>query len=130
MMQTNYSYGKVIEADFAATVEKTTAALKKEGFGILTTIDVKAKMKEKLGEKIEAYTILGACHPPSALKALRAEQEIGLMFPCNVIVYEKHGLVHVSAIRPTRVMKSANTIGLAAVAEEVEKKLKTVIDSL
>lgn len=129
-MQTTYSYNKVVDYDFEITIQKTTEALKEKGFGILTKIDVKAKMKEKLNQEMENYVILGTCNPSSAFEALQAEPEIGLMLPCNVIVYEKEGVVHVSAIRPLRAMAMIDNPGLKPIAEKVEQKLISIIDNL
>lgn len=130
MDKTNYGLSTTIEENFVTAVQKVTDALKTEGFGILTTIDAQAKIKEKLGIQMEPYTILGACNPPLAHKALQAETEIGLLLPCNVIVYEKGGQVHVSAIRPTQAMGMVENPELKPLAEEVEEKLTKVIQSL
>ncbi len=125
-----YGYGKEVDMDFDSAVEKTVEALQKEGFGVLTEIDVKATLKEKLGIDYEDYLILGACNPPLAHKALVAEKEIGLLLPCNVIVYRDGGRTHVSAILPTQAMSMVENEDLKKVAEEVEEKLKRVIDSI
>ncbi len=125
-----YGYGKEVDMDFDSAVEETIEALQKEGFGVLTEIDVKATLKEKLGIDYENYLILGACNPPLAHKALIAEKEIGLLLPCNVIVYRDGGKTHVSAILPTRAMSMVENEDLKKVAEEVEEKLKRVIDSI
>src|SRR5665811_1960437 len=85
----NYGFTKELNITYATVIELVRAALKKEGFGILTEIDVRGKMKEKLGIDMNKYIILGACNPPNAYKAILAEENIGLMLPCNVIVYEK-----------------------------------------
>lgn len=130
MNTTSYGYSKEVDYDFDTAVQKTTEELKKEGFGILTTIDVKAKMKEKIGEDMDDYIILGACNPPSAYKILRMEIEIGLLLPCNVIVYKKNDKVHVSAIRPTQAMSMVDQPELKPLAEEIEQKLKTVIGKI
>ena len=94
----NYGYSKKLSLTFSEAVEKTRAELAKEGFGILTEIDVKATLKKKLNIDYENYIILGACNPPFAHKALEAEKEIGLLLPCNVIVYEDKGKVIASEI--------------------------------
>jgi len=126
----NYGFTKELERPFAATVEAVTEALKKEGFGILTKIDVKEKFKEKLGVDFRNYVILGACNPPSAFKAIEAEENIGLMLPCNVIVYEKAGKTSVGIIKPTVAMGMIDNNALKPLALEVETRLKRVIDSL
>ncbi len=126
----NYGYSKELNLAFSEAIEKTKAELAKEGFGILTEIDVKATLKKKLNIDYENYIILGACNPPFAHKALEAEKEIGLLLPCNVIVYENKGKVIVSAILPKVAMAMVENSLLAAIAEEIEKKLKKVIDTL
>jgi len=126
----NYGFTKELERPFAATVEAVTEALKKEGFGILTKVDVKEKFKEKLGVDFRNYVILGACNPPSAFKAIEAEENIGLMLPCNVIVYEKAGKTSVGIIKPTVAMGMIDNNALKPLALEVETRLKRVIDSL
>lgn len=130
MNQTAYGYSKEVDYDFDTAVQKTTEALKEHGFGVLTTIDVKAKMKEKIDEDMDDYIILGACNPASAFKVLQMEIEIGLLLPCNVIVYKKDDKVHVSAIRPTQAMGMIDQPELKPIAEEIEQKLKTVIDQI
>lgn len=125
-----YGYSKKVSLTFDEAVAKTKEVLALEGFGVLTEIDVKATMKKKLGIDYDNYLILGACNPASAHKALQAEKEIGLLLPCNVIVYENEGAVYVSAILPSAAMSMVENPALAALAEEVEPKLKKVIDSL
>ncbi len=115
---------------FEEAVEKVTEELGKEGFGVLTTIDVKATMKKKLDVDYENYTILGACNPAFANKALQTEKEIGLLLPCNVIVYQEDESVYVSAILPTVSMNMVENAELAETAQEVEAMLKNVIDSI
>ncbi|PIP55684.1 MAG: hypothetical protein CO183_02465 [Candidatus Zambryskibacteria bacterium CG_4_9_14_3_um_filter_42_9] len=126
----NYSIKKQISHTFTDVVAKTKAALVEEGFGILTEIDVKATLKNKLNADWDNYIILGACNPPLAFQALQAEKEIGLLLPCNVIVYEDGGKVFVSAIQPTVAMGQIKNPALTDIAEKVEEKLKKVIDSL
>jgi len=104
--------------------------LKKEGFGLLTKIDVKEKFKEKLGIDFCKYMILGACNPPSAHKAILAEQDIGLMLPCNVVVYEKENKTVVSVIKPTVAMSMIENEELEKIARAVEEQLKRVFDSI
>ncbi len=126
----SYSYKKQISLPFSEAVEKTKEELKKEGFGVLTEIDVKATMKKKLDVDYENYIILGACNPAFAHKALQAEKEIGLLLPCNVIVYEDKGDVFVSAIVPSVAMGMVENSSLPEIAKEVEEKLKKAIDSI
>ena len=125
-----YGYGNTVVLPFEEAIVKVTEALGAEGFGVLTTIDVKATMKKKLNLDYENYTILGACNPEFAHKALKAEKEIGLLLPCNVIVYQTDDVVHVSAMLPSAAMSAIENDKIASVAEEVEHKLKRVIDSL
>ena len=125
-----YGYKKETALPFAETVLKTKDELAKEGFGILTEIDVKATLKKKLDVDYGNYIILGACNPPFALKALRAEKDIGLLMPCNVIVYEENGKVFVSAILPTVAMGMVENLSLADIAKTAEEKLKKVIDNV
>src|SRR3989344_3362528 len=125
-----YGYKRKIPLPFGEAVEKVRSELSKEGFGVLTEIDVKASLKEKLGLDYDNYLILGACNPPFALKALQAEKDIGLLLPCNVIVYEDGGEVFVSAIRPTIAMEIVRNPSLAEVGKTVEEKLKKVVDAI
>ena len=104
--------------------------LKKEGFGVLTEIDIQAKLKEKLGIDFKKYVILGACNPPSAHQAILAEEDIGLMLPCNVIVYEKGNKTVLSIIRPKVAMQMIANPALQSIAENVEVKLKKVFDAV
>ncbi len=126
----NYGFTKEVNVSFEKAVEAVTEELKKEGFGILTRIDVKEKFKEKLGIDFKNYVILGACNPASAHKAIAAEENIGLMLPCNVIVYEKEEKSVVSIIKPTVAMQMIDNKELTEIAEEVEAKLKSVFDSI
>jgi len=127
----SYYFSKTIKLSFDEAVAKVTDELKKEGFGILTDIDVKATLKKKLDVDFRKYMILGACNPPFAYQALQAEDRIGLMLPCNVIVQEKEdGAIEVSAIDPIASMQAVKNEKLAAVGAQVQAKLKKVIDSL
>jgi uncharacterized protein (DUF302 family) len=125
-----YNYNKQLDMKFEEAVEKTREELKKEGFGVLTEIDVKATLKKKINVDFDKYIILGACNPSFAHKALLAEKEIGLMLPCNVIIYEDKEKVTVSAILPTTAMGMVDNPALEEIAEEVESKLKKVIDNV
>lgn len=127
----SYHFSTTVDWPFEQAVEKTTEALKKEGFGVLTEIDIKATLKEKLDVDFKKYQILGACNPPLAHKALSAEDHIGLMLPCNVIVQEHEGgRVEVSAVDPVASMQAVENSELGDVARKVQTLLKKVIDSL
>ena len=101
----HYGFSKTVDLSFEDTINKVTEELKKEGFGILTTIDIKETLKNKIDVDFKKYTILGACNPSLAHKALQAEEEIGLLLPCNVIVYEKEGKSAVSVFDPSLMSK-------------------------
>ncbi|MDZ7660036.1 DUF302 domain-containing protein [Fodinibius sp.] len=127
----SYYYSKTLDTSFEDAIEKTTAALKEEGFGVLTEIDIKATLKKKLDVDFKKYQILGACNPPLAHKALTAEDHIGLMLPCNVIVQEhENGEVEVSAVDPVASMQAIENDELGDVAQKVQGLLKKVIDNL
>jgi len=127
----SYFFSKVLNLSFDKAIDKATEELKKEGFGILTEIDVKATMKKKLDVDYPNYKILGSCNPPFAHKALQAEPLIGTMLPCNVIVREtKDGQVEVAAVDPIASMQSIQNPSLGEIAQEVQGKLKKVIDRL
>ena len=125
-----YGFTKEMDIPYEKVIEQVREALKKEGFGILTEIDVREKMKEKLGVDMKKYIILGACNPPNAYKAILAEEDIGLMLPCNVIVYEKGSKTVLSVIRPTAAMRMVDNAELQKVAEEVEGQLKKAFDAI
>ena len=126
----NYGFTKEMDIPYGTVIERVRDALKNEGFGILTEIDVKEKMKEKLGIDMNKYIILGACNPPNAYKAILAEENIGLMLPCNVIVYEKGSKTVLSVIRPTVAMQMVDNVELQKVAEAVEGQLKKSFDAI
>lgn len=126
----NYGFTKELDVPYQTVIEQVREALKKEGFGILTEIDVKEKMKEKLGIDMRKYIILGACNPPNAYKAILVEENIGLMLPCNVIVYEKGNKTVLSVIRPTIAMQMIDNMKLPKIAEAVEGQLKKVFDAI
>ncbi len=126
----NYGYTKQVTLSFTDAVRKAKERLAKEGFGILTEIDVKVTLKNKLGADWDNYMILGACNPVLSYRALQAEKEIGLLLPCNVIVYEDRGSVFVSAILPTAAMQMVDNEDITAIGLEAESKLRTVIDSI
>ncbi len=126
-----YYFSKILTISFDEAVSKVTEALKKEGFGILTDIDVQATLKKKLDADFRKYRILGACNPPFAYKALQAEDKIGTMLPCNVIVQEiAEGTIEVAAIDPVASMQAIENPNLGGIAEQVREKLKKVVDSL
>lgn len=125
----SYYYSKKCDYPFQQSRERVIEELKKEGFGVLTEIDVKATLKKKLDVDFRPYTILGACNPPFAYKALLAEAMIGTMLPCNVIVQETgDGKTEVAAVDPVASMQSVENENLGAVAATVREKLRTVID--
>ena len=126
----SYGYKKKVNLSYAQAVERTKDELKKEGFGVLTEIDVKATLKKKLDVDYENYVILGACNPPFAYQALQSERDIGLLLPCNVIVYEDQGATYVSAIVPTVAMSMVQNEELGSIAVEVEQKLEKVVDAI
>ena len=126
-----YHFSKRLDVPFDQAVSRVTEALKREGFGILTDIDVKATLKDKLGADFRPYRILGACSPPLAYRALQLEDKIGTMLPCNVIVQEHaDGTVEVSAVDPVASMQAIENSGLAEVAKEVQAKLRRVVNGL
>ena len=126
----NYGFTKELDIPFETVTEQVREALRKEGFGVLTEIDVRDKIKEKLGVDMNKYIILGACNPPNAYKAILAEENIGLMLPCNVIVYEKGDRTVLSVIKPTVAMKMIDNRELDAIAEFIEVKLKKAFDAI
>ena len=127
----NYYIARVVEAGFEETVAKVVEALKQEGFGVLTDIDVCATMKQKLGVDFRKYRILGACNPPLAHKALTAEDKIGVMLPCNVIVQQAGaGKTEVAAIDPRAAMERVGNPALAELAREVAQRLGRVLGAL
>lgn len=127
----SFHFSKKMDLPFDEAIEKVTATLKEEGFGVLTEIDIKATLKKKLDEDFRNYKILGACNPPLAHKALQAEPHIGLMLPCNVVVQEyQNGEVEVSAVDPVASMQAIENDELGSIAEKVRTLLKQVIKSL
>lgn len=125
-----YGYKKQLNVEFTEAIEKIKEALAQEGFGVLTEIDVQATLKTKIDVDYDKYVILGACNPSFAHQALLAEKEIGLLLPCNVIVYEDSGEVFVSAVMPTVAMSAVDNKEVEPIAREVEESLKKVVDSL
>lgn len=126
-----YYFAKTLKMPFDEAVAHVTEELKKEGFGVLTDIDVKATLKKKLGVSFQNYRILGTCNPPFAYQALQAEDKIGTMLPCNVIVQEIAGnLVEVAAVDPIASMAAIQNQDLGSVAVQVQAKLKEVVEGL
>ncbi|MBI2657212.1 DUF302 domain-containing protein [Candidatus Woesearchaeota archaeon] len=115
---------------YPEAVAKAKEELHKEGFGVLTEIDVKSTLKKKLDVDFDDYMILGACNPPFAYQALQAEQDLGLMLPCNLVVYSKKGKTFVAAIKPTVQMEKVGNPKLKDIAAQVEDKLKKVIEAI
>ena len=126
-----YYFNKTIKGTFEEVIEKVTEGLKEEGFGILTEIDVTATLRKKLDVDFKKYRILGACNPPYAHKALQAEDKIGTMLPCNVIVQEvQEGVIEVAAVNPMASMMAVDNKQLMEIADEITAKLKNVIEKL
>ncbi len=126
-----YYFNKILSIPFDDAVAGVTEELKKEGFGILTEIDVKETLKKKLDVDFKKYKILGACNPPFAYRALQNEDKIGTMLPCNVVVQEvENGQVEVAAVDPMASMQAVENPDLREIAKEVQAKLKVVVDNL
>lgn len=127
----SYYFSKIVDDSFEDAIERVTGLLADEGFGVLTTIDVSATLKKKLDVDFQRYTILGACNPSYAHKALTAEDKIGTMLPCNVIVQETpDGKSEIAAVDPMASMMAIENEALGGIASEVREKLKAVIERL
>ena len=127
----NYYFNKTVKGTFEEVIDKVTQELKAEGFGILTEIDVTATLKKKLDVNFKKYRILGACNPPYAHKALQAEDKIGTMLPCNVIVQEiEEGVIEVAAVNPMASMQAVENEKLNNIADEITSMLEKVIEKL
>jgi uncharacterized protein (DUF302 family) len=126
----NYGFAKALDIPCEKVIELAKEALKEEGFGVLTEIDAKEIIKEKLGIDMGKYIILGACNPPNAYKAILAEEHIGLMLPWNVIVYEKDDKTVLSVIRPTVAMQMVDNLELQQLAQAIEERLKKAFDAI
>jgi uncharacterized protein (DUF302 family) len=125
-----YGISKTVNLTYDAAVEKVMEELKKEGFGVLTTIDVRDTLKKKLDVDFRRYVILGACNPPFAYKALMAEEEIGLLLPCNVIVYEKGDTTVVAAFDPMVMTTIIENAAVRPIAEEVRKRIERAVNAV
>lgn len=122
-----YGFSKTVDLPYEQAIEKVTAELKKEGFGVLTFIDVKETLKQKINVDFKKYAILGACNPPIAHRALQEEEELGLLLPCNVIVYEKDGKTRVSIFDPMVMTWIMENDQMKPIAIEVQEKLQRVL---
>jgi len=128
MLATGYTLTRTTPLPFGEAVEHVRAELKAEGFGVLCEIDVQATMREKLGVEGDPYLILGACNPPLAHQALQAEPDLGVLLPCNVVVYEREGETQISAIDPERMLSIVGNDQLAPVAAEIKARLDAVVE--
>ena len=128
MAETSVAFEVVSSLSFAEAVARVRAALAGEGFGVLTEIDVQATLKEKLDIDSDPYVILGACNAPLAHQALQAEPDLGVLLPCNVVVYERGGVTHVSAVDAERMLSIVENPELAPVAEDVRARLAAVVE--
>ena len=126
----SYYFAKKLDAPFSEAVDRAVAALKARGFGVLTKIDVQSTMKEKIGADFRPYVILGACNPKMAHEALKAEDKIGTMLPCNVVVQEVDGGTEVAAVDPVASMQAIQNASLASIAEKVRGELKAVVEAI
>ncbi|MDH4069666.1 MAG: DUF302 domain-containing protein [Ignavibacteria bacterium] len=127
---TRYGISRELPIPFDEAVAAVTARLQEEGFGVLTSIDISETLRRKLNVEFKRYTILGACNPHFAHMALQAEEEIGLLLPCNVIVYEKNGHTAVSAFNPMVMAEMTDNATVTGIADEVQSKLQRVINRL
>ena len=128
MLATSYTLSTTTSQPFETAVERVRVELKAEGFGILSEIDVQATLREKLGVDEEPYLILGACNPPLAHQALTVEPELGTLLPCNVVVYQRDGETHISAVDAERMLSIVGNDSLASVAAEIRAKLAAVVE--
>lgn len=128
MLATDYTLSTTTELGFTDAVERVRAELRNEGFGVLCDIDVQATLEEKLGVEGEPYLILGACNPPYAHQALEAEPELGVLLPCNVVVYRRDGRTHVAAIDAARMLSLVRNDRLEPIAAEIRDKLARVVE--
>jgi uncharacterized protein (DUF302 family) len=126
----DYGYGREVDIDFNEAIERTKSKLKEEGFGVLCEIDIRAKLKEKLGVEFRNYVILGVCNPPIAYQALQAELNLGLLLPCNVVVYEMNDRSAVVAIDAEKMLSIVGNPALGEAAIQVNEKLRRAIDAV
>ena len=126
----NYGFSKTVDMSYEQAIEKVAAELKKEGFGVLTFIDVKETLKQKINVDFKKYAILGACNPPIAHRALQEEEELGLLLPCNVIVYEKDGKTRVSIFDPMVMTWILENDQMKPIASEVQERLQRVLKAI
>ena len=130
-MECGFGFGKTVDMEFDAAIDKVTADLQTEGFGVLSDIDVAAKLNEKLGADMPRYRILGACNPALAHQAINAVPDIGLLLPCNVLVREdEDGAVSVSFMDPQSVLSLVDNPGVEPLADEVKSRLERVLAAL
>ncbi|TYB31559.1 MAG: DUF302 domain-containing protein [Candidatus Mcinerneyibacterium aminivorans] len=126
----DYGFYKEVDMDFDKVITKIEELAKKHSFGVLTRVNVDEKFKEKLGLDYKKYTILGLCNPKNAHKALEIEENIGLMLPCNAVIYEKNNKTAVAVIKPSKMLKLAGNNKLVKISEKIEKELKNIIKEL
>jgi uncharacterized protein (DUF302 family) len=127
-LECSYGHGRAIDAPFRQIIDRVKTTLKDEGFGVLCEIDIKEKLKEKLGVDFPNYVILGACNPPIAYQSLQMEPNLGLLLPCNVVVYESGSRSVVAAIDAARMLSIVENPALEAAAKQVNEKLQRAID--
>ena len=125
-----YSLRAVVNAPYEDVLERLETALKEEGFGILTSLDMQAILHEKLGVSFRRYSILGACNPPLAQRALEQELDAGLILPCSIVIYENHGGTVVSIGNPTAMVSVLESVALRPIAQEARAKLERVLETL
>jgi len=125
-----YGFSKTVDLAYEQAIEKVTAELKKEGFGVLTFIDVKETLKQKINVDFKKYAILGACNPPIAHRALQEEEQLGLLLPCNVIVYEKEGKTNISIFDPMVMTWIIENDHMKPIATEAQEKLQRVLNAI
>jgi len=125
-----YGFTKTVALSYEEAINKATEELKKEGFGVLTTIDVKETLKKKLNVDFDRYIILGACNPPFAYEALKAEESVGLLMPCNVVVHENAGSVKISFFNPSLIAMVSDNPKLKELAVNLTEKIRKVMDSI
>lgn len=125
-----YGYVARVDLPFEDAVARMEAGLKNEGFGILCKIDIQAKLKEKLGVEFPRYVILGACNPPLAYKTLQEEINLGLLLPCNAVVYERNGQVYVGVVDAEKMLSVVGNPGMEQMARDVNKKLRSVVNNI